>query len=574
MRAHVAARALAASLLVAAGAHAQSAAIDAERFHPPATSNGFLSVDGAFTAPHLGFSAGVGLTYAHDPLVLRENGKVIRGGEVVGNQLGLDVVGSFALWERLELGVDLPVVPTQSTDDSVARIAGLHGSALGDLRLDLKGVLWKPEAHGHRFALAVIAGMTAPTGDDHSFVSQGAVTGRFRAVAEWRAPWLRAALEVGVVVQPDHDFNDLHVGSQFMYGVGVGVPLPLNFLPKGFSLVGDVSGLVGIALPRGASLTKAEAPAELAAGISWRAKFGLELTAAGGGGLSRGYGTPDGRFIFVIRYTTPEREHIFMPTVTHLDSDGDGVEDDADKCPREAGPARNGGCPLTQAEKDSDADGDGVPDRIDACPDKPGIASNAGCPPTDTDGDGIPDVDDRCPDKAGPRENQGCPDFDSDGDGIVDRLDKCPFDAEVFNGVDDDDGCPDQPAALAAFTGDRIAIYEPILFERDGTVVDKRSYKLLAIVAHILTLHPEVLKLRVEGHTDNKGMPLDLLELSRARAASVRRWLVDKGGIDGKRLVAEGFGPDKPIADNRDVVGRAKNRRIDFVVVQKLDASN
>jgi outer membrane protein OmpA-like peptidoglycan-associated protein len=93
-------------------------------------------------------------------------------------------------------------------------------------------------------------------------------------------------------------------------------------------------------------------------------------------------------------------------------------------------------------------------------------------------------------------------------------------------------------------------------------------------VAHIIQLHPEILKLRIEGHTDNKGSPLDLLELSRARAAAVRHWLVDHGHVDGKRLVAEGFGPDRPIADNRDFVGRAKNRRIELVVVQKLDTGN
>jgi outer membrane protein OmpA-like peptidoglycan-associated protein len=556
-------------LFAAAAAHAQGN-IDAERFYVPATSNGFLSVDGAFTAPHLGFSAGVGTTWAHDPVVLRSrNGAIISGGKIISSQFDIDFVGSFALWERLELGVNLPLAAAQATDDSVAKVPSLAGTALGDLRLDLKGVLWSPEAHGHRFALSFIAGMTAPTGNAHSFVSEGSVTGRLRLVGEWRARWARVALELGTVLQPARDFYDLHVATQLSYGVGVGVPLP-----RGFSLVGDIDGLIGVAQAPGKSLTSAEAPAEVHVAVEWRARFGLAILLGGGVGLSRGYGVPDGRTMFLIRYTTPERarrEIVSSPVVS--DRDHDGVVDGADRCPDAAGPRANDGCPLTVEEQQVDSDGDGTPDRADACPNVAGPTGNGGCPLPDADNDGVPDADDRCPQKAGPKENQGCPDFDSDGDGYVDRLDKCPFDPETFNGVDDDDGCPDQPAALVILGGDRITITEPILFERDGSVVDKRSSKLLGIIAHVLQLHPEILKLRIEGHTDNKGSALDLLELSAARAASVRRWLIDKGGIDGKRLVAEGFGRDKPIADNRDFVGRAKNRRIDFVVVQRLDAA-
>jgi flagellar motor protein MotB len=70
---------------------------------------------------------------------------------------------------------------------------------------------------------------------------------------------------------------------------------------------------------------------------------------------------------------------------------------------------------------------------------------------------------------------------------------------------------------------------------------------------------------------DSKMAPLEGLELSRARAAAVRRWLVNIGKVDPKRLTAEGFGADRPIADNRDFIGRAKNRRIEFVIMQRLD---
>ena len=527
-------------------AHAQSLStgFDAQQFHPAITSGGYYGVDGAFVAPHLGFAAGLWLSYGHDPLVIRRGDAL--AGELVVRQLGMDLVGSFALVDRLEIGVDLPFIPYQVNDTRVLALPNLASGGVGDLALEVKGLLWSPHWQKQRFGLAAIVGATFPTGDSSSFMGQGSVTGRFRLVAEWQSRWLHAAVDAGFVVRGGRDFADLHVGSQFQYGVALAEPLV-----KGLAIVAEVRGLVGLDFPKGFALTAAEAPAELAAGLRWRARFGLEIDAAAGVGLTRGYGVPNrARAIFGIKYVTPVRpprpappRPVLMPVSP----------------------------PVAPPAPPPDADEDGVPDDVDQCPTQPGTKAYHGCPPPDLDKDGVPDVDDRCPDKPGVKENQGCPDFDSDGDGFVDRLDKCPFEPETWNAVDDDDGCPDQPAALASLVGDRIVIFEPVLFERDESVVDKRSAKLLGIVAHILNLRSDILKLRVEGHMDNKMPPFEGLELSRARAAAVRRWLIDNGHVDAKRLTAQGFGSDRPIADNRDFIGRAKNRRIEFVIMQKLD---
>lgn len=120
------------------------------------------------------------------------------------------------------------------------------------------------------------------------------------------------------------------------------------------------------------------------------------------------------------------------------DSDGDGISDNDDECPNMAGVASNNGCP------DNDADNDGIPDSIDKCPNIPGPASNNGCPMTsqiiDKDGDGIADSEDKCPNSAGPISTGGCP--DADGDGIPDFEDKCPRSAgpAVYGGCPDTDG--------------------------------------------------------------------------------------------------------------------------------------
>ena len=168
--AHAAVAALVLLPLVAR-AQSRSTSFDAENFHPSTTSQGYFGVDGAFVAPHLGFSAGLWLTYAHDPLVLRRGGATT--GELIVRQLGLDLVGSFALLNRLELGVELPFIPYQLNDSRTVAVPGLASAGVGDLALDVKGLLWSPRVGMHQFGLAGVIGASFPTGDSSSFMGQG-----------------------------------------------------------------------------------------------------------------------------------------------------------------------------------------------------------------------------------------------------------------------------------------------------------------------------------------------------------------------------------------------------------------
>jgi outer membrane putative beta-barrel porin/alpha-amylase/thrombospondin type 3 repeat protein len=388
---------IAAVLLAPLAAHAQSSrstGFDAENFHPAITSGGYFSVDGAFVAPHLGFSAGLWLSYAHDPLVLRRGNAV--AGEIIVRQLGMDLVGSFALLDRLEIGLDLPFFPYQVNDTNTVSIPNLAAGGVGDLALEVKGLLWNPRWARQRFGLAAILGATFPTGNSASFMGQGSVTGRFRLVAEYQSRWVHGSVEAGVVARGGRDFADLHVGSQFQYGVALAAPLP-----RGFAIIGEVRGLVGIEFPKGFSLSSAEAPAELAAGLRWRARFGLELDAAVGVGLSRGYGVPDrARAIFGVKYVMPERRRI-PPPPPHL-------------APPPVSP------PVAPPPPPPDADEDGVPDDVDQCPTKPGAKEFHGCPPPDRDHDGVPDFKDNCPDVYNPDQK------DEDHNGIGDACQQTP----------------------------------------------------------------------------------------------------------------------------------------------------
>ena len=243
------------------------------------------------------------------------------------------------------------------------------------------------------------------------------------------------------------------------------------------------------------------------------------------------------------------------PVVT--DRDHDGVPDTTDKCPDEAGPAENGGCP------DKDRDKDGVVDRKDKCPDVAGPPERDGCPVPDQDKDGIPDDKDKCPteaeDKDGFEDADGCPDPDNDKDGIPDTSDKCPNEPETKNGYQDEDGCPDEvPAAVKKFTG----VIQGITFRRNSADIKASSFPLLKEAVKTFKDYP-ALRIEISGHTSNEGRREFNVKLSKKRAEAVKAFLTS-AGIEEGRVLTVGYGPDKPIEDNSTKKGQEKNRRIEF----------
>ncbi len=85
---------------------------------------------------------------------------------------------------------------------------------------------------------------------------------------------------------------------------------------------------------------------------------------------------------------------------------------------------------------------------------------------------------------------------------------------------------------------------------------------MLIEVAGVLRANPHM-RVRVEGHTDNAGNPRDNLRLSRARAASVRRFLIEHGASP-RQVRSRGYGEARPIASNATPRGRFRNRRVEF----------
>jgi outer membrane protein OmpA-like peptidoglycan-associated protein len=101
-----------------------------------------------------------------------------------------------------------------------------------------------------------------------------------------------------------------------------------------------------------------------------------------------------------------------------------------------------------------------------------------------------------------------------------------------------------------------------IFFITGSAKLSTKSFKALDEVARIMK-DDQNLKLSIEGHTDNVGKADYNKTLSDNRANSVKEYLVKKG-VDESRLAAEGFGLERPVADNKTAAGRAKNRRVEM----------
>ena len=255
-----------------------------------------------------------------------------------------------------------------------------------------------------------------------------------------------------------------------------------------------------------------------------------------------------------------------------------------------------------------DKDGDKITDCEDACKEEPedfdAYQDKDGCPDVDDDGDKVCDpwvaelglsakyagkcqASDQCPDQPGPVWNAGCPapDPDKDKDLVCDPwvtekqvqaefasvckgYDRCPDVPEDRDGNEDEDGCPEEEAKIE---GPKIVTLEPVYFYFDKDEIIPRSFPTLEGVAQILRDNPQIVKVRIEAHTDTHGSDAYNIKLSLARAKAVLTWLTTSGGIAAERLESEGFGESRLLVSPEVTEEDAqKNRRVEFIIIDIL----
>lgn len=446
-------------------------------------------------------------------------------GSIVEHQFFVHVGGSLSLAERIRLGVNLPIAAYQTGDriTSNGRDFTPPDSALGDLRLSADLRLFG--RYGGPITAALGASVYLPTGDQDKYTSDGNTRVQPHINVAGDIGIFAYAVKAGFNYRPlDDEFvQGKKLGSELLGGVSAGLRLANKKLLIGPELYGST-----VVTDEKSFFKKRTTPAEVMFGLHYTAgdfRFG----AGAGTGVfagSRGWGSPQVRGLVNIEWM----------------------------------PAYN-----------DDSDGDGVPDSEDACPTQPGVKTNDpktnGCPP-DKDGDGVYDKDDACVDVPGvktsdPKTN-GCPP-DRDKDGIVDNLDACPDQPGPSDPDPKKNGCP-----AARIEAGQIKIIQQVKFKTNSATIVESDAILNAVLA-VLKEHPEVKKIRVEGHSDNTGKAAYNKTLSQKRAASVAKWLTDHG-IDKKRTIAKGWGQEKPIDTNNTEEGRANNRRVEFHIEEVPDA--
>jgi len=147
------------------------------------------------------------------------------------------------------------------------------------------------------------------------------------------------------------------------------------------------------------------------------------------------------------------------------------------------------------------------------------------------------------------------PNPDLDGDGVLNEHDKCPNTRP--GAVVDLDGC--EVEAVIELDG--------VNFDFDKATLKPEAKVVLNEAAALLSKHDRVV-VQIAGHTDSMGSETYNQGLSERRANAVQAYLVDKG-VKASRLSAKGYGESRPVASNDTEEGRAENRRVEMIVLDR-----
>jgi hypothetical protein len=505
---------LAASVPLLAHADGPSDA-DLRSFRASTDKHATLATEGIATPGPWNLQAAHWLVFESASLRMTEtNGDVNR---VIGPRVLGEPAVSLGLGHRAALGVSLPYVFHQSTGSS-SLAAAPPSTGIGDVALHGKASVKEIDADAGGLGFAFLTRVQLPTGDRSSFISDKGAIADLRALIALDYILARVTGVVGYRMRfVHHEVSNVTLGDTIPWGATLSLkPLPawgLDTKKWLFNL--ETHGEIG-AVPNKLLASSRVSPAFL--GLSIRSELAKDLYLFGGAemGLTDAIGAPLFRGMLTLSYA---------PTI--IDDDRDGVPDDGtDECPGlpEDGQGKkpHDGCPDYEGEETSDITPSTTEPTPLPTPDVAPVASS------DADGDGIPDEADKCPNDRetvnGYEDDDGCPELDKDNDTFLDAVDSCPDKPETFNGVNDEDGCPDEApkvAPLLTETNGTVALSRNIKF--DGPTPAKEAASDLRALAAWLINHPGT-RLRVAVKPEGKGDAAD--KLSTTRAISIVEALV------------------------------------------------
>ncbi len=520
------------ALLFAVPALSQSTIpeIDIERLQldPAATTS--LVVGGGQLLPAGEFRLGLAPDWEMNPLRISIDGA--SASSLVENRWMAFLFGAWTVVPRLELSAQVPIILDQTgKDPSSMGLSGVTPTALGNPFVGARvGIL--QTADGDPFNLAFGVNVGLPVGSGAALGNGGVEV----------YPDLQASREFGNVIP------SLEVGGLLRPGVDIGDGEVLGSELDGQAAIAYDAGSIRPEIVGRLFVPFGHLPAagEALVGARGQPSPSFDVFALAGVGFGTLVGVPAVQVTLGAAFDGGKKPRPALPSPPAKPVAYDPCAASHPHTPEQ--------CP------DNDDDGDGILNRIDKCPLVPGLAKYQGCPIPDRDHDGIPDDEDACPDEPGPIFTHGCP--DRDGDGVPDKVDACPDEP----GPPANHGCPWGKKQLVVINQGRLEIGEQVHFDTAKATIQKRSYALLDQVADLILAHPEIGRIEIRGHTDDRGGRAYNRTLSTRRADAVRRYLV-ADGVPGRRLQSRGFGFSRPIATNATEEGRARNRRVEFAIL-------
>lgn len=563
--------------------------------------------------PEMGWFAGAVAEYAHRPLVLVTEDD---GGDSVqaalNNVVALNVAAGISPIDRVRVTASAPVFLTSTS------FGDSQGAAFGDVRLDVMGLLVDPD-DTDGIGVAVVPWIDLPTGATGKFLGRRGVAGGGVLAATVEEPTWTLTSNLGVQGEPSLDgVQNLRGGASLVAAVGG------NYLIDDVSSVGlearvlaalSSNDRAGTGSPGEAILSyrrTTDAGAWLTGGVAAPITAGAGAAVfrvfVGGGFGKLGPSTPGDRDQDGITDdldTCPGEPETFND---YVDEDGcpDGLSELVVNVTWRGEPLEGADLTITGPDGVQLHQVKGTTFRQQASPDtmwqivgrkgdclqgeaKQLIRQGAG--PVDLDlklvpsatmmlkvmdeaGNPVPGVkvlwDSRSPECV-PEEVE----VERSGKAMVDigpGRHKLVVGAPGYRVVEvpvlasPGDELPVDVTLTRTklkVTGSGIDILEQVNFETGRSTIRPDSFDLLNEVAEVLLRNREG-RVEVQGHTDDRGDAMENLELSQARAEAVRNYLIQRG-VDRDRLIATGYGENKPIADNGTAEGRAANRRVAFV---------
>lgn len=589
-------------LALPAGASAQGpGGIAIDLYQAAETSEDGFALSRPIDRGHLRFGALLQADYGLAPLVLTESGAP-QPPRLVSHLVGLRASVSLGLIDRVVIYGSLPVVPVMEGDLATGGVPQARGGGISDptlgARVRLVGEAHEPGALALQLTGSIPLAEALDAGQD--LLGEGGATFSPEVLGEVRVAFLTISANVGFLFRTAPTFTNLEVGHELTWGVGVGA----RFLENLLEVRLESYGRVGITEPSGST-----APTEAILGLRLRPLEGLVIGLAGGPGLGPGYGTPAFRGVLSVGWSDTidqqrraASESLDVPEASageggarpasrvspgeSAGSDEGGDETGTPRAPRTEGgpsapasgePSGASGSPRERSEAPLRHGSEvGVPHgQVAPSSDATAATQTAASPETarpeyaqlDRDLDRVVDAEDRCPidreDFDEVQDEDGCPEQDADQDGLVDSEDRCPLTpGRALRGQCN--GCPEL-ACVVQGTG-AIEITQHIEFEAGAANLLESSEAVLRDVLSILQTNDQIVRLRIEGHTDEVGDDATNLELSVRRSATVVDWLVQRG-IERERLTGFGCGEQFPIRRGRSQRTRAHNRRVEFLIV-------